>query len=157
MFSPTCAPCIRLFESAVHICQQLLSFPWYEKRQLKANWCCATKIMAGLDPSLDQEHHRKLHSCLIAEFEAAKLLDIDSLQGLVQVIEAASPDYLQPDELVRILSVLCARLQDALEQMSKHLCYLVRALSRVLDVMVEGKVKDLRRFVDHEPLSALLD
>lgn len=110
-----------------------------------------------LAPSLDEEHYRKLLSCLITEFEAATLLDIDLLQGMVQLVESASPDYLEPDDLVRILVVLRTRLQDTHQQAAKHLYYLVLALSRVLDVMVEGKVKDLRRVVDYEALSSLLD
>ncbi|KAK3819084.1 MAG: hypothetical protein JOS17DRAFT_836977 [Linnemannia elongata] len=110
-----------------------------------------------LAPSLNEEHYRKLLNCLIAEFETATLLDIDLLKGMVQFVENASPDYLQPDDLVRIFAVLRARLQDTRQQAVKHPYYLVLALSRVLDVMVEGKVKDLGRVVDHESLSSLLD
>ncbi|KAG0308429.1 hypothetical protein BGZ97_013381, partial [Linnemannia gamsii] len=109
-----------------------------------------------LGPSLDQEYHRKLLNCFIAEFETATLLDIDLLQGLVQLAECAGSDYLQPDDLVRILAVLRTRLQDTHRQTAKHHCHLIQALSRLLDVMVEGKVQDLRRVVHHEPLSALL-
>ncbi|KAG0249627.1 hypothetical protein BGZ95_007474, partial [Linnemannia exigua] len=108
-----------------------------------------------LAPSLDRECYRKLLNCVIAHFETAKLLDIDLLQGLVQLVENASSDYLEPDDLVRILAVLRARLQDTHQQCSKHPYYLTWALSRLLDIMVEGKVKDLRRVVDQEPLSAL--
>ncbi|KAG0293087.1 hypothetical protein BGZ96_003359 [Linnemannia gamsii] len=109
-----------------------------------------------LGPYLDQEYYRKLLNCFIAEFEAAKLLDIDLLQGLVQLVQCAGTDYLQPDDLVRILVVLRTRLQDTHQQTTKHPYCLAIALSRLLDVMVEGKVQDLRRVVDHEPLSALL-
>ncbi|KAG0297342.1 hypothetical protein BGZ97_004312, partial [Linnemannia gamsii] len=109
-----------------------------------------------LAPYLDQEYYRKLLSCFIAEFEAAKLLDIDLLQGLVQLVQCAKADYLQPDDLVRILVVLRIRLQDTHQQTTKHPYYLILALSRLLDVMVEGKVQDLKRVVDHEPLSTLL-
>ncbi|KAG0302930.1 hypothetical protein BGZ97_002119, partial [Linnemannia gamsii] len=56
-----------------------------------------------LGPYLDQEYYRKLLNCFIAEFEAAKLLDIDLLQGLVQLVQCAGTDYLQPDDLVRML------------------------------------------------------
>ncbi|KAF9147856.1 hypothetical protein BG015_010431 [Linnemannia schmuckeri] len=80
-----------------------------------------------LGPYLDQEYYRKLLNCFIAEFETARLFDIDLLQGL-----------------------------DVHQQTAKHLCYLSLALSRFLDVMVEGKVRDLRRVVDNEPLSAML-
>ncbi|KAK3843187.1 MAG: hypothetical protein J3R72DRAFT_420423 [Linnemannia gamsii] len=109
-----------------------------------------------LGPFLTQEYYRKLLSCFIGEFEAAKLLDIDLLQGLVQLVQCAGPEYLQPDDLVRILVVLRTRLQDTHQQTAKHPYYLTHALSCLLDVMVEGKVQDLSRIVDHEPLSALL-
>ncbi|KAF9110668.1 hypothetical protein BGW39_004628, partial [Mortierella sp. 14UC] len=108
-----------------------------------------------LAPCLDQEHYRKLLNCVIAEFEMETLLDPALLQGLVQLVESASPDYLEPDDLVRILVVLRTPLQDTHQQSTKHPYYLTWALSRLLDVMVEGKVKDLRRVVDQEPLSAL--
>ncbi|KAF9116321.1 hypothetical protein BGW39_002770, partial [Mortierella sp. 14UC] len=81
-----------------------------------------------LAPCLDQEYYRKLLNCVIAEFETARFLDLALLQGLVQLVESASPDYLEPDDL---------------------------ALSRLWDVMVERKVKDLRRVVDQELLSVL--
>ncbi|KAF9099498.1 hypothetical protein BGX23_001643 [Mortierella sp. AD031] len=92
-----------------------------------------------LGPSLNKEYYRELLNCLISEFETAKLLDIDLLQEMVQLVQCAGPDYLQPDDLT-----------------AQHHYYLVLALSRLLDAMVEGKVKDLDRVVDHEPLSALL-
>ncbi|KAG0355439.1 hypothetical protein BGX24_006657, partial [Mortierella sp. AD032] len=53
-----------------------------------------------LGPFVVQEHYRKLLNCFIGEFEAAKLLDIDLLQGLVRLVQCAEPDYLQPDDLV---------------------------------------------------------
>ncbi|KAG0361881.1 hypothetical protein BGX24_005247, partial [Mortierella sp. AD032] len=109
-----------------------------------------------LGPFLDQEYYLKLLNCFIGECEAAKLLDVDLLQGLVRVFHRAEPDYLQPDDLVRMLVVLRTRLQDTHQQTAKHPYYLTLALSRLLDVMVEGKVQDLSRVVDHEPLSALL-
>ncbi|KAG0252887.1 hypothetical protein BGZ95_006501, partial [Linnemannia exigua] len=109
-----------------------------------------------LGPFLDQDYYRKLLNCFIEEFEAAKLLDIDLLQGLVQLVQGEGNEYLQPDDLVRILVVLRTRLQDTHQLTTKHPYYLTLALSRILDVMVDGKVQDLKRVVDHEPLSALL-
>ncbi|KAF9909800.1 hypothetical protein EC991_007971 [Linnemannia zychae] len=109
-----------------------------------------------LGPYLSQEHHRKLLNCLVAEFESAKLLDIESLQGIVQLLQCAGSNYLLPDDLVRILVVLRTRLQDTHQQSAKYPYYLTLALSRLLDIMVEGKVQDLRRVVDQEPLLKLL-
>ncbi|KAK3811353.1 MAG: hypothetical protein JOS17DRAFT_495435 [Linnemannia elongata] len=109
-----------------------------------------------LGPFLDQEYYRKLLNCLISEFEKAMLMDINLLQGLVKLVQCAGPDYLQPDDLVRILAILRTRLQDTHKQTTKHHYYLTLALSRILDVMVVGNVQDLKRVVDHEPLSVLL-
>lgn len=109
-----------------------------------------------LGPVLDKEYYRKLLNCFITDFEAATLLDIDLLQGIVQLVECSGPEYLLPDDLVRILAILRNRLQDTHQQWTKHPYYLTLALSRLMDVIVEGKVRDLNRVVYHEPLSALL-
>ncbi|KAG0283704.1 hypothetical protein BGZ96_011910 [Linnemannia gamsii] len=109
-----------------------------------------------LGQSLDQKSHRILLNYFIIEFETATLLDIELLQGLVQLVECAGEAYLQPDDFIRILAVLRTRLRDAHQQTTKNSYYLTQALSRLLDLMVEGRVQDLRRIVDHEPLSLLL-
>ncbi|KAG0198139.1 hypothetical protein BGX33_012573 [Mortierella sp. NVP41] len=54
-----------------------------------------------LSPSLDQEYHRKLLNCLIADFENARLLDLDLLQGLVLMVQSAPQGYLIADDLVK--------------------------------------------------------
>ncbi|KAK3844680.1 MAG: hypothetical protein J3R72DRAFT_504376 [Linnemannia gamsii] len=108
-----------------------------------------------LGPGLDQETHRKLLNCLIAEFECAGLLNIALLQGLVHLVECAGPSYLVANDLVKILAVVRTRLQGN-KQSTKHPSYLTLALSHLLGVMVEGKVKDLSRVADHKPLSVLL-
>ncbi|KAF8943604.1 hypothetical protein BGZ47_005249 [Haplosporangium gracile] len=116
------------------------------------------KEVVLLGPVLNREHYHKLLSCFTDKFDQSVILDVDLLQGLVQLVHCAGPDYLHSDDLVRILTVLRTRLQEAHQQTAKHPCpyYLTLALSRLLDVMVEGKVQDLSRVVDHEPLSALL-
>ncbi|KAF9910640.1 hypothetical protein EC991_005946 [Linnemannia zychae] len=101
-------------------------------------------------------YYRKLLNCVITEVETASLLDLTLVQGLVQLVESASSDYLEPDAFFRILIVLSTRLQSTRKQPTKHQYYLIWALSRMLDVMVEGKVKDLQR-VDQEPLLALFN
>ncbi|OAQ28220.1 hypothetical protein K457DRAFT_1877050 [Linnemannia elongata AG-77] len=47
-----------------------------------------------LAPCLDEKYYRKLPSCVIDEFKASTLLNIDLLQGLVQLVENASPECL---------------------------------------------------------------
>ena len=121
---------------------------------LKTSTTISEVILLG--PSLDREHHRKLLNLLIAEFENAQLLDLVLLQGLMEMVRCASPDYLLADDLVRILAVLRERLQATHQQDPKHPYQLVLALACLLDVMVEGKVQDLSRVVNHEPLTESL-
>ncbi|KAG0044300.1 hypothetical protein BGZ90_008813, partial [Linnemannia elongata] len=112
--------------------------------------------MALIGPVLDNEHYRRLLSCTITAFDQAVLLDVDLLQGLVQLVQSAPSDSLLPDDLVKILRVLRVRLQNTHQQSSEHPFHLTQAVSRLLDVMAEHKVKDLDRVQDHEPLSGVL-
>ncbi|KAF9899666.1 hypothetical protein EC991_008511 [Linnemannia zychae] len=109
-----------------------------------------------LGPVLDRELYRMLLSCLITEFGQSVILDVDLLQGLVQLVQCASPGYLVPDDLVKILSILRIRLQGVHQQTAEHPYHLTLAVSRVLDVMAEHGVEDLDRVLEHEPLSNIL-
>ncbi|KAF9949526.1 hypothetical protein BGZ70_001722 [Mortierella alpina] len=59
-----------------------------------------------LGPVLDYEHYRKLLNCFISEFEKAVILDVDLLDGLVQLVQCASMGYLVADDLIKILSIV---------------------------------------------------
>ncbi|KAG0298188.1 hypothetical protein BGZ96_001733 [Linnemannia gamsii] len=112
--------------------------------------------MVLLGPVLDNEHFRGLLSCTITAFDQSVVLDVDLLQGLVQLVQVASPESLISDDLVKILRVLRLRLQDTHKQSSVHPYHLTLGVSRLLDVMAEHKVSDLNRVEDHEPLSGVL-
>ncbi|KAG9070351.1 hypothetical protein KI688_009688 [Linnemannia hyalina] len=112
--------------------------------------------MVLIGPVLDNEHFRRLLSCTITAFDQAALLDVGLLQGLVQLVQSAPSETLLPDDLVKILRILRVRLQDTHQQSSVHPIHLTLAVSRLLDVMVEHKVKDLDRVEEHEPLSGVL-
>ncbi|CAO3565205.1 unnamed protein product [Mortierella alpina] len=107
---------------------------------------------------LDQAHYRKLLNCFIEELNKAVLLDVDLLQGLVQLIQCSSPTYLDADDLVKILSILRVRLTETHHQSSEHLFHLTLAVARLLDVMAEPahQVKDLSRVEEREPLAKVL-
>ncbi|CAO3563693.1 unnamed protein product [Mortierella alpina] len=112
---------------------------------------------------LGRNEYRTILSHLIETFEKASLLDIELLQGLVQLLQAATPEYLETDDLVRTLRVLRKRLKDthqpsetAKTPLSDHIYQLTVAVSRVLDVMVGVKVKGLNRIEDHQPLFDVL-
>ncbi|KAF9088756.1 hypothetical protein BGX23_007134, partial [Mortierella sp. AD031] len=109
-----------------------------------------------LGPVLDREHFRKLLSCFLIEFGQAQILDMDLLQGLVQLVQCALPGYLLADDLVTILSTLRARLEGMHQQNTTHPYHLTLAVSRILDVMADHEVQDLDRVLEHEPLSAVL-
>ncbi|KAF9912570.1 hypothetical protein EC991_009995 [Linnemannia zychae] len=139
----------RIYELTIRVIEEFVA------DSLKTPEKIAEVILLG--PYLDQEHHRTLLNCLIAEFESATLLDITLLQGIIQLVQCAEVEYLDPEDLARILNVLRTRLQDIHRQLTKYSYYLTLALSRFLDVMVDGKVQGLRRVVDHGSLSTLLN
>ncbi|KAG0282170.1 hypothetical protein BGZ97_009098, partial [Linnemannia gamsii] len=123
--------------------------------QLKLSAAVEEIVLVG--PVLDRELYRSLLNCFISKFEETTALDVIFLQGLVQLVECASPGYLVGDDLVRIANVLSRELSISHIGTSDHLLYLTLSLARVLDVMVAGKVKDLNRDRDHQPMLQLLD
>ncbi|KAF9539333.1 hypothetical protein EC957_005555 [Mortierella hygrophila] len=108
-------------------------------------------------PVLDRDTYRSLLSCFISKFEQTTALDVTLLQGLVQLVECASSGHLVDDDLVRIATVLSKELSITHIGTSDHPLHLTLSLARVLDVMVTGKVKDLNRERDHQPMLQLLD
>ncbi|KAF9950436.1 hypothetical protein BGZ70_001385 [Mortierella alpina] len=105
---------------------------------------------------LDREHYRILLRCFIADFEGSCLLGTELLQGLVRLVQSASPGFLDPDDLVKILAKLSTSLQGTHQQSPLHPYLLTLAVSRVLDVMADHKVQELNRVALHEPLFAVL-
>ncbi|KAG0269409.1 hypothetical protein BGZ95_002094, partial [Linnemannia exigua] len=126
----------------------------YAKDPLKDLTEIAEMVLLG--PVLDRKTHRKLLSCAIAGFDQAALLDVNHLQGVVQLVQSAPFGSLLPDDLVKILRIFRLRLQDTHQQVSAHPLHLALAVSRVLDVMADHGVKDVSRVEDHEPLSGIL-
>ncbi|KAG0288833.1 hypothetical protein BGZ96_007432, partial [Linnemannia gamsii] len=112
--------------------------------------------MVLIGPVLDRQHYRRLLSCMITAFDQAVLLDVDLLQGLVQLIQSAPPESLLSDDLVQIFRILRVRLQITHQQTSLHPYHLTLAISRLLDVMADHKVQNLHRVEEHEPLSEVL-
>ncbi|KAF9082858.1 hypothetical protein BGX29_003531, partial [Mortierella sp. GBA35] len=121
---------------------------------LKGPAAVAEILLVG--PVLDRETYRSLLSCFISKFEQTTPLDLPLLQGLVQLVECASSGFLVDNDLVRIATVLSKELSITHTGTSNHPLYLTWALSRVIDVMVAGKVKDLNRDRDHQPMLQLL-
>ncbi|KAF9282798.1 hypothetical protein BGZ88_010840, partial [Linnemannia elongata] len=55
--------------------------------------------MVLIEPVLTNEHYRRLLSSIITAFDQTVLLDVDLLQGLVQLIQSAPSEALLPDDL----------------------------------------------------------
>ncbi|KAF9094683.1 hypothetical protein BGX23_001747 [Mortierella sp. AD031] len=123
--------------------------------QLKGSGTVAEIILLG--PVLDRDSYRALLSCIVSKFEQTTPLDVPLLEGLVQLVECASAGYLVDNDLVRIATVLSRELAIIHIGTSDHPWFLAWALSRILDVKVAGKVKDLHRDRDHQPMLQLLD
>ncbi|KAF9136037.1 hypothetical protein BGW39_008000 [Mortierella sp. 14UC] len=115
-----------------------------------------TAEIIALGPVLPKEPFRKLLSSLIKDFDEARILDVKTLQGLVQLFQEASPDFLDADDLVKILSILRIRLAGTDQQLTKHCYHLSQAVAKILDVMAEHRVQNLDRVLEHEPLSGVL-
>ncbi|KAG9064420.1 hypothetical protein KI688_003610 [Linnemannia hyalina] len=127
----------------------------FSDNPLKTSDVVAEIVLVG--PVLDRETYRSLLSCFISKFEQTTALDVTLLQGLVQLVECASSGYLVDDDLVRIATVLSKELSITHIGTSDHPLYLTLSLARVLDVMVTGKIKDLNRERDHQPMLQLLN
>ncbi|KAK3808236.1 MAG: hypothetical protein JOS17DRAFT_780627 [Linnemannia elongata] len=117
----------------------------------------STKIaeVIALGPVLKKEPYRKLLAIFIKEFDDARILDVDILHGLVQLVQNASSGYIESDDLVKILKIVRERLEGTHQQSTEHSYHLALAVSRILDVMAEHKVQDLDRVLEHEPLSGV--
>ncbi|KAG0045622.1 hypothetical protein BGZ89_005557, partial [Linnemannia elongata] len=107
----------------------------------------STKIaeIVALGPVLEKEPYRKLLTTFIKEFDEVCILDVDILQGLVQLVQDASSGYLVSDDLVKILGILRVHLESTHQQSIEHSYHLTLAVSRILDVMADHKVQDLDR------------
>ncbi|KAK5829466.1 hypothetical protein F5H01DRAFT_18818 [Linnemannia elongata] len=118
----------------------------------------STKVaeIVALGAVLQEEPYRKLLSSFIADFDDSRILDVTLLQGLVQLVQSASPGFLVSDDLIKVLSFLRTHLEGTHQHSSVDLGQLTLAVSRILDIMADHKVRDLDRVMEHEPLSAVL-
>ncbi|KAG0230113.1 hypothetical protein BGX31_005989 [Mortierella sp. GBA43] len=110
-----------------------------------------------LAPILEHDDFRYLVKEFYSGIDQSGLLDAHQLVGLAQLIQGADPDYLDSDDLVKILTLLSKRLSDTHKQSTAHKYQLTLAVSHVLDAMADAKVQGLDREKLHEPLSTYLD
>lgn len=114
-----------------------------------------TKIseVAAIAPFLQKETYRKLLESFIFKFNEDCDLDLEVLQGLVQVAQAAQAGYLIAEYLIKILRALRFRLQSTHQHSTEHSCHLALAVSRIIDVMADQKVKDVGHIIEKVQLS----
>jgi len=74
-----------------------------------------------LAPVLEKSDFRSLLSMFVNTIKDSLLLDIQALEGLVHLIQHATPGYLDADDLVKILELLSTRLQDTFQQSPQHI------------------------------------
>jgi hypothetical protein len=110
-----------------------------------------------LAPVLEKDDFRYLLKELYLGIDESDLLDVHQLEGLALLIQGSDLDYLDADDLAKILGLLSMRLRGTQYQSSHHIHQLTLALSHVLDAMVDTKVGSLNREKLHEPLSSYLD
>ncbi|KAF9310411.1 hypothetical protein BGZ91_007101, partial [Linnemannia elongata] len=97
-----------------------------------------------LGPVLEREDYRTLLECFIKMFES-RSFDLGLLQGLVHLVESASPGILDSDDFVKILAPIGSHLKGIHHQSLVHPYHLALGVSRILDVMAKHRVKDLDR------------
>jgi hypothetical protein len=108
-------------------------------------------------PVLEKDVFRELVDKFYDGIDRSGLLDFYQLDGFAQLIRGASAEYLDGDDLVRVLGFLSKRLQDMLQQSPGHIYQFTLAASHVLDAMADAKVNGLDRERLQEPLSSFLD
>lgn len=117
----------------------------------------AVAEVVRLAPVIKRDDFRDLLRQFYMGIDKSDLLNLYQLEGLAEMIQNASPGYLDSDDLVKTLTLLGARLRDTHQQSTHYIYQLTVAVSHVLDAMADTKVQGLDRETLHEPLSAYLD
>ncbi|KAG0044723.1 hypothetical protein BGZ83_009996 [Gryganskiella cystojenkinii] len=106
---------------------------------------------------LSEDDFRFLLGQFVQTIEGSRILDIGALNGLAQLMQSvSSPSHLHAQDLIDILSLISARLQDTHKQSPDHIFELTVSVSSVLDAMTDTKVSGLNREKLHAPLLAFL-
>ncbi|KAG0218563.1 hypothetical protein BGX31_011570 [Mortierella sp. GBA43] len=110
-----------------------------------------------LAPVLEKEDFQYLLREFYSGIGNSELLDVHQLEGLAQLIQGADRNFVEANDLVKILELLGLRLKSTHSQSPTQLYKLALTVSHVLDAMADAGVKDLDRVNLHEPLSSYLD
>ncbi|KAF8961262.1 hypothetical protein BGZ46_001380, partial [Entomortierella lignicola] len=109
-----------------------------------------------LAPYLDQQHLRKSLQILISCINDNKLLEVSMVDGLVRMIRNVRQMKFESDDLVKILDLLCSRLENTHDQSTQLIYKLTLAVSAIMDSMADNNVKGLSREQLYKPLSKYL-
>jgi hypothetical protein len=125
----------------------------FKKEEIKDAKAVAEVVC--LSSVLERDIFRDLLSSFYDGIDHSGLLDIHQLQGLAQLIQGADSNYLDSDDLVKILVLLTKRLKETHQQSPQNIYQLTLAASYVLDAMADTKVEGLDRETLHEPFIVL--
>ncbi|KAG0019120.1 hypothetical protein BGZ80_006265 [Entomortierella chlamydospora] len=109
--------------------------------------------VVSLAAVLGNEDFRQLLQKFVDGINQSKLLDVQLLNGLTQLIRNGAHGYIEADDLIKILELLNALIKETHKQSTQHTYQLALAISQVLDSMVDSQVEELSREQLHEPLS----
>ncbi|KAK3823224.1 MAG: WD40-repeat-containing domain protein [Benniella sp.] len=105
-----------------------------------------------LAPVLTKESFHDLLREFYLEIDRSGLLNVHHLEGLAHLIQGSHSEYLDADDLVKILNLLSLRLRGTHQQSTHHMRQLISTVSHVLDAMADTDVTNLDRERLHEPL-----
>lgn len=115
----------------------------------------AIREIVLLGPVLEKEPYGQLLGFFLELLDGPPLLDIEILLGLVYLIQVAPKNYLDEDDLNRILSCLRRRFDSS--QLGKDkLAHLVLAITMIFTRLVPFQTTGLSRENEFEPLQKIL-
>ncbi|KAF9909739.1 hypothetical protein BX616_011051 [Lobosporangium transversale] len=126
----------------------------FKDRAVKSE--AAVSEIVCLAPVLEKDLLRTILMFLANGINENILLETHLLQGLAEVMQHGSPEYIDSDDFVVILNLLSDRIQNTHVQSGDHLYRLAAVIACVLDAMVNNQIAGLRRVELHEPLMNFL-
>ena len=100
----------------------------FQREEIKDDKVVAEAVC--LAPVLEKGDFQYLLRELCKGVDQSILLDIRQLDGISQLIHCAEPEYLDADDLVKILELFSTRLRNTHNQSSSHMHQLTMAVSR---------------------------
>ncbi|KAG0308151.1 hypothetical protein BGZ98_008808 [Dissophora globulifera] len=109
-----------------------------------------------LGPILDRRNFRKLFNYFISRIGDEILLDVDLLQGLVQLVQGASPGHLEVDDLIQALRYFRIHFENTQQLSTESIYHLILAVARIVDVIVHSVDKNSDIMFLYEQLEPII-